>query len=91
MLKDKLVLAPIVVAPDWSFPFELMCDASDFAIGAVLGQKREKIFQVIYYASRTLNDAQLNYATTKKRTISYRLCFRQIQAIFDRQQGRGAH
>ena len=39
MLKDKLVSAPIFVAPDWSFPFELMCDASDFAIGAVLGQK----------------------------------------------------
>ena len=64
VLKDKLVSAPIVVAPDLSFPFELMCDASDFAIGAVLGQKREKIFQVIYYARRTLNDAQLNYATT---------------------------
>ena len=64
VLKDKLVSAPIVVAQDWSFPFELMCDASDFAIGAVLGQKREKIFQVIYYVSRTLNDAQLNYATT---------------------------
>ena len=44
VLKDKLISAPIVVAPDWSFPFELMCDASDFAIGAVLGQKREKIF-----------------------------------------------
>ena len=66
MLKDKLVLAPIVVAPDWPFPFELMCDASDFAIGAVLEQKQEKIFQVIYYASRTLNDAQFNYATTEK-------------------------
>ena len=66
ILKDKLVSAPIVVAPDWSFPFELMCDTSDFAIGAVLGQKQEKVFQIIYYASRTLNDAQLNYATTKK-------------------------
>ena len=66
VLKDRLISAPIVVAPDWSFPFELMCDASDYAIGAVLGQKREKIFQVIYYASRTLNDAQLNYATTEK-------------------------
>ena len=41
VLKDKLVSAPIVVAPDWSFTFELMCDASDYAIGAVLGQKRE--------------------------------------------------
>ena len=70
MLKDKLVSAPIVVALDWSFPFELMCDASDFAIGAVLGQKREKIFQVIYYASRTLNDAQLNYATTEKELLA---------------------
>ena len=44
ILKDKLVSAPIVVAPDWAFPFELMCDASDYAIGAVLGQKRERIF-----------------------------------------------
>ena len=70
VLKDKLISAPIVVAPDWSFPFELMCDASDFAIGAVLGQKREKIFQVIYYASRTLNDAQLNYATTEKELLA---------------------
>ena len=69
MLKDKLVSAPIAVAPDWSFPFELMCDASDFAIGAVLGHKREKIFQVIYYLSRTLNDAQLNYATTEKELL----------------------
>ena len=70
MLKDKLVSAPIVVAPDWSFPFKIMCDASDFEIGAVLGQKREKIFQVIYYASKTLNDAQLNYATTEKELLA---------------------
>ena len=69
VLKDKLISAPIVAAPDWSFPFELMCDASDYAIGAVLGQKREKIFQVIYYESRTLNDAQLNYATTEKELL----------------------
>ena len=75
VLKDKLISAPIVVAPDWSFPFELMCDASDFAIGAVLGQKREKIFQVIYYASRTLNDAQLNYATTKKELLAIVFAF----------------
>ena len=44
MLKDKLVSTPVVVAPDWSFRFELICDASDFVIGAVLGQKQEKIF-----------------------------------------------
>ena len=75
VLKDKLISAPIVMAPDWSFPFELMCDASDYAIGAVLGQKREKIFQVIYYASRTLNDAQLNYATTEKELLAIVFAF----------------
>ena len=50
-LKEKLVSAPIVVAPNWNLPFELMCDASDYTIGAVLGQKKERMFQVIYYAS----------------------------------------
>ena len=79
MLKDKLVSAPIVVAPDWSFPFELMCDASDFAIGPVLGQKREKIFQVIYYASRTLNDGQLNYATTEKELLAIVFAFNKFR------------
>ena len=75
VLKYKLVSAPIVVAPDWAFPFELMCDASDYAIGAVLGQKRERIFQVIYYASQTLNDAQLNYATTEKELLAIVFAF----------------
>ena len=75
VLKDKLVSIPIVVAPDWAFPFELMCGASDYAIGAVLGQKRERIFQVIYYAIRTLNDAQLNYATTKKQLLAIVFAF----------------
>ena len=58
--------ALIIVALDWDLPFELMCDVNDYVIGAVLGQKRERTFHVIYYASRTLNDAQLNYATTEK-------------------------
>ena len=66
ILKDKLVSALIFVAPDWDLPFELMCEASDYEIGAVLGQKRDRIFQVIHYANRTLNDAQLNYATTER-------------------------
>ena len=60
VVKKKLVSIPIVVALDWDLPFKLMCDASDYAIGAVLGQKRERSFQVIYYASWTLKDAQLN-------------------------------
>ena len=79
MFKDKLISSPIVVAPDWSFPFELMCDASDFAIRAVLGQKREKIFQVIYYANRTLNDAQLNYTTTEKELLAIVFAFEKFR------------
>ena len=65
-----MVSAPIVVASDWNLPFELMYDASNYAIGVVLGQKRDRTFQVIYYASRTLNDAQLNYATTEKELLA---------------------
>ncbi|CAL8988636.1 unnamed protein product [Prunus brigantina] len=68
-LKKELTSAPIIIAPDWSLPFEIMCDASDFAIGAVLGQKKNKLPHVIHYASRTLNDAQLNYSTTEKELL----------------------
>ena len=75
VLKDRLVSAPIVVEPDWDLPLELMCRASDYAIEAVLGQKRERIFQVIHYASRTLNDAQLNYATTEKELLAIVFAF----------------
>ena len=79
VLKDRLVSAPIVVTPDWDLPFELICDASDNAIGAVLGQKRERIFQVIYYVSRTLNDAQLNYATTEKELLAIVFAFDKVR------------
>ncbi|CAN6573190.1 unnamed protein product [Malus baccata var. baccata] len=65
-LKEKLTSAPIIVPPDWSLPFELICDASDYALGAILGQRKDKQPHVIYYASLTLNDAQLNYSTTEK-------------------------
>ena len=65
-LKEKLISAPVIVALDWDLPFELMCDASDYGVGAVLGQRKDNIFYAIYYASRTLNEAQLNYATTEK-------------------------
>ena len=49
--KEKLISALVMTVPDWSQPFEVMCDASDFAVGAVLGQKRDKLFRAIYYAS----------------------------------------
>ncbi|CAN6685852.1 unnamed protein product [Malus baccata var. baccata] len=56
-LKEMLTSAPIIDPPDWSLPFELMCDASDYPLGAVLGQRKDKRPHAIYYASRTLNDA----------------------------------
>ncbi|CAN6679646.1 unnamed protein product [Malus baccata var. baccata] len=69
-LKGKLTSAPIIVPPDWSLPFELICDASDYALRVVLGQMRDKKPHVIYYASRTLNDAQLNYSTIEKELLA---------------------
>ncbi|CAA7054482.1 unnamed protein product [Microthlaspi erraticum] len=66
LLKDALVSAPIVQAPNWDHPFEIMCDGSDYAVGAVHGQKIDKKLNVIYYASRTMDDAQCKYATTEK-------------------------
>ncbi|KAL4273410.1 hypothetical protein GQ457_13G014730 [Hibiscus cannabinus] len=74
-LKKKLILAPIMVPPDWTSPFELMCDASDYAVGAALGQRRGKLFHVIYYAIRTLNDAQVNYTTTEKELLAVVFAF----------------
>ena len=62
-LKAKLVSAPMITAPDWGQEFELMCDASDYAVGAVLGLRKGRMFHTIYYASKVLNDAQINYAT----------------------------
>ncbi|XP_073016723.1 uncharacterized protein [Primulina eburnea] len=70
VLKEKLITAPVMIAPDWGSPFEVMCDASDTALGAVLGQKRDKCIHVIYYASMTLSAAQLNYATTEKELLA---------------------
>ena len=69
-LKAKLVSAPVITAPDWGQEFELMCDASDYAVGAVLGQRKGQMFHTIYYASKVLNDAQINYATTEKELMA---------------------
>nr|GEY00715.1 reverse transcriptase domain-containing protein [Tanacetum cinerariifolium] len=69
-LKKKLTEAPILVVPDWNLPFELMCDASDFAIGAVLGQRKMKHFQPIHYASKTMTEAQMHYTTTGKEMLA---------------------
>ncbi|KAJ9542483.1 hypothetical protein OSB04_028989 [Centaurea solstitialis] len=69
-LKDKLTSAPIIQPPNWDLPFEIMCDASNHAVGAVLGQKFGRDPHVIYYASRTLDSAQSNYSTTEKELLA---------------------
>lgn len=69
MLKQTLISAPIIQPPDWNEPFEIMCYASDFTVIAILGRRKDKKLHVIYYASRTLDEAQMNYATTKKELL----------------------
>ncbi|GKC38161.1 putative nucleotidyltransferase, ribonuclease H [Tanacetum coccineum] len=70
ILKEKLTTAPIIISLDWNVPFELMCDASDFAIGAVLRQQIDGKFKPIYYASKTLNNAQEHYTTIEKELLT---------------------
>src|SRR5262245_45321222 len=79
-LKQKLVSAPIIVAPNWLLPFEVMCDASDVAVGAVLGQREKKMFHPIYYASKTLSGAQLNYTVTEKELLAVVFAFDKFRA-----------
>ena len=68
-LKAHLTTAPIVRAPNWKLPFEVMCDASDLAIGVVLGQREEGKPYVVYYASKTLNETQRNHTTIEKELL----------------------
>ncbi|GJW93817.1 reverse transcriptase domain-containing protein [Tanacetum coccineum] len=74
-LKRELTQVPIMIKPDWSLPFEIMCDASDYAVGAVLGQRIDKHFKPIHYASKTMNEAQENYTTTEKELLAVVFAF----------------
>ena len=69
-LKEYLTTAPIVRAPDWHLPFKVMCDASDLAVGAVLGHRVEGKPYVVYYVRKTLNEAQRNYTTMEKELLA---------------------
>jgi hypothetical protein len=79
-LKRALITAPIIQPPDWSQPFEIMCDTSDYAVGAVLGQRKEGKVHAIYYASKTLNGAQFNYATTEKKFLAIVFVFEKFRS-----------
>jgi hypothetical protein len=90
-LKNVLVSAPIIQPPDWSQPFEIMCDASDYAVGAVLGQRKEGRVHAVYCASKTLSGAQLNYGTTEKEFLAVVFAFKKIQILHCELEGHCLH
>jgi hypothetical protein len=79
-LKSALVSDPIIQPPNWSQPFEIMCDASDYVVGVVLDQRKEGQVHVVYYASKTLNESQLNYATTEKEFLAVVFAFEKFRS-----------
>nr|GEZ19909.1 reverse transcriptase domain-containing protein [Tanacetum cinerariifolium] len=78
--KRKITEAPILIAPDWDMPFKLMCDAIDFAIGAVLGKCQEKHFRLIHYASKTMTEAESNYTITEKEMLAVVYAFKKFRS-----------
>ncbi|GJS44676.1 reverse transcriptase domain-containing protein [Tanacetum coccineum] len=80
ILKKKLTEAPILIALDWDQPFELMYDASDYAIGAALGQRIEKHFRPIHHTSKTITEVESNYTTTKKEMLAVVYAFEKFQS-----------
>jgi hypothetical protein len=79
-MKSALVSAPIIQPPDWSQPFEIMSDASDYTVGAVLGQRKEGRVRAVYYAGKTLSEAQLNYATMEKEFLAVVFAFEKFRS-----------
>ncbi|GJV36074.1 reverse transcriptase domain-containing protein [Tanacetum coccineum] len=78
-LKRKLTEAPILIAPDWDLPFELMCDASDFAIGAPRAKKKQE-FPTLHYCCKTINEAQTHYTTTEKELLAVVYAFEKFRS-----------
>ena len=69
-LKKELTSAPIITSSDWLLLFELMCDASNYAGKAIVGQRKKGMLHVIYYVSKLLNEAQFNCATMEKKLLA---------------------
>ena len=82
MLKLALIEAPILQSPNWDLPFEILCDALDYAVRAVLGQRLDKKPTAIWYASKTLVEAQMNYMTTEKELLTVVYALEKFRAYF---------
>ena len=80
-IKSRLVTAPIMLTPVWNNDFEIMCYASDYAMGVVLGQRTKKIFKAIYYASKTFNEAQENYSTIEYKMLAMVFAFEKFSML----------
>ncbi|KAA3466733.1 Retrovirus-related Pol polyprotein from transposon 17.6 [Gossypium australe] len=61
-MKKKLAMASIIMSPDWEEHFVIMCNASDYAVGAKMNK--------IHYASKMLNSTQCAYTTTEKEMLA---------------------
>ena len=80
-IKKALVTAPIIQPPDWNLPFKIMCDASDYVVGAVLGQCRDKQHYAISYASKTLTGRPTQLRHNGEGTFGRGLCHGQVQIL----------
>ncbi|GJW01376.1 putative nucleotidyltransferase, ribonuclease H [Tanacetum coccineum] len=90
ILKEKLTTAPIIISPDWNIPFELMCNAIDFAVGTVLGQRIDGKFKPIYYASNILNNAQEHYTTIENKLLAVVFAFDKFRFNIEIKDKKGA-
>jgi hypothetical protein len=68
--KHKLSTTPISRGPNWALPFHISLDASDTAIGAVLGKHEDKYPYVIYYINKNMDPSELNYTVTEKEFLA---------------------
>ncbi|GKC16316.1 DNA-directed DNA polymerase, partial [Tanacetum coccineum] len=80
ILKEKLTTVPIIISLDWKMNFKLICDASDFAVGVVLGHRIGGRFKPIYYTSKTLNEVQEHYSTKEKELLAVVFAFDKFQS-----------
>jgi len=81
-LKEALISVPVMQAPNWEVPFEVMCDVSDYALGAILGQRKDNKSYAIYYASRTLDEAQVNHAVIEKEFLAVVFSLEKFRSYF---------
>jgi hypothetical protein len=70
ILKQKLSTTPVLRGPNWSLPFHICTDASDIALREVLGQRENQMPYAIYFVSKNLSPAEVNYTVTKKEFLA---------------------